>query len=364
MSLRITSVYVWVVVLLACLEVALQYRAHQRGWEAPLFRSTAASAAAIAEEKPVRYGPTAAFPFRSEIVSQERPADTLRLWVASASHAEDIYLGVEETFPAQAGRLLNASLGVPRWQVLNASRAGNLIATNAADLSRLGRDWQPSVVVLYQMSMEVVDLSRKHLGSSGPAESHNEEEPVEPRRESAVGKAAADTTVYTTLKANITPWIASQRVLAPDLGEAAEQDFESRVRDFLRAVRETGALPVLCTFATSHGQQDAKQLPRDVRQFMLRYNRYLSPEGWTRAIARGNAIIRRVASEESVVLVDCEQAMTGNAQHFRDYVHFSREGHRRIAELLSEKLLSPSMNPSRPLSTLRAAAEVPEVENE
>ncbi|HVA45531.1 MAG TPA: SGNH/GDSL hydrolase family protein [Pirellulales bacterium] len=352
MSLRITSVYIWVAVLLACAELALQYRAHQRGWDAPLFRTAAASAATArekpaqenpAQEKPVRYGPTADFPFRSQIVARERSADTLRLWVASASHAEDIYLGVEETFPAQTGRLLNTIAAGGHWQVLNASRAGNVIATNKADLSKLAREWRPNVVLLYQMSMEIVALSREHLGANRPTrKAHADTGPVEPRHESALERAAAETTTYSTLKANITPWIASQRVHAEDIGQAAEQDFDRRVRDFVKAVRDVGASPVLCTFGTSHSQDDAGRLPWPVRQFMLRYNRYLSPAGWTRAIARFNAALRQIAEEEGVPLVDCERAMTGQARYFRDFVHFTPEGHRRVAELLSEKILELS----------------------
>ena len=338
MSCRTASVYIWVIVLLASVELALQCRAHYRGWDAPLFGTAAASATAVAEEKPARYGPTSEFPFRSEIVPRACPSDTARLWVASASHAEDIYLSVDATFPARTAQLLNrASEG--HWQALNASRAGNLISTNTADLSRLGAAWHPSVVVLYQMSMDIVDLSREHLAADKPSgKPRKDEEPGETSHESTLRKAAAETVAYTTLKANLTPWISSQRVLADDLGEAAEHDFEARIRDFLHVVRESDSLAVLTTFATSHGSQDAERLPLEVRQFMLRYNRYLSPEGWTRAISRFNQVVRRIASEEGLVLVDCESAMTGEARYFRDYVHFTPAGHIRVAELLSEQL--------------------------
>jgi lysophospholipase L1-like esterase len=95
---------------------------------------------------------------------------------------------------------------------------------------------------------------------------------------------------------------------------------------------------MLCTFATSQGERDAERLPRDVRQFMLRYNQYLSPLGWTRTIARFNELIRGIAAEEGVALVDCEHAMTGDARYFRDYVHFTPAGHERMAELITEKL--------------------------
>jgi hypothetical protein len=348
MSFRTVGAYLWVIVLLAGVELALQCRAHYRGWNAPIFRAAAASAATAVAEKPARYGPTREFPFRSEIVAPQCPSGTSRLWVASASHAEDIYLSVQETFPAQTAQLLNQG-GKGHWQSLNASRAGNLIATNTADLSRLGGTWEPKVVVLYQMSMDIVDLSRKHLGANKPSgkPSRQDDEPGEAIPESALRKAAAETTTYTTLKANLTPWIAGQRVLADDLGDAAEQDFEWRIRDFLHAVRESGALAVLTTFATSHGKEEAGRLPLTVRQFMLRYNRYLSPEGWARTVARFNAAVRRIASEEGVVLVDCEQAMTGEVGYFRDYVHFTPAGHKKVADLLSAKLRELAIDDGR-----------------
>ncbi|HWB13973.1 MAG TPA: hypothetical protein VG826_32395 [Pirellulales bacterium] len=353
MTFRTASVYIWIIVLLGGVELALECRGHYRGWDAPLFRAAAISTKAVGEEKPARYGPTREFPFRSEIVSRERPADTSRLWVASASHAEDVRLSVEETFPGQAAHLLNRT-SKRHWQVLNASRSGNLIATNTADLSRLGARWQPSVVVLYQMSIDIVDLSRQYLGATKPSgkPSRQGDESGEAVPESALRKAAAETTTYTTLKANVTPWIAGQRVLADDLGDAAEHDFERRIRNFLHAVRESGALAVLTTFATSHGKEEAGRLPLSVRQFMLRYNRYLSPEGWVRSVARFNGIVRHIASEEGVVLVDCEQAMTSEVRYFRDYVHFTPAGHKKVAELLSEKLRGVPLDTGHPYSEL------------
>jgi lysophospholipase L1-like esterase len=81
---------------------------------------------------------------------------------------------------------------------------------------------------------------------------------------------------------------------------------------------------------------------------MLRYNRYLSPQGWTRTIARLNALVRRLADEEGVVLVDCERAMTGNARYFRDYVHFTPAGHKKMAELVGEKVRGLPLDVGRP----------------
>lgn len=348
MNLRVVSVYLWVIALLGCAELGLEYRAHLRGWETMMFPMKTASRKSQTAAS-VRHGPTGQFPFRSEIVPKECPQGTSRIWIASASHAEDIYLGVEEIFPTQTVKMLGArEQGGRRWDVLNASRAGNLILTNTADLARIGNAWRPNVVVLYQMSIEIVDLSRKHLaGNHATEKKHSEGHDDAPLIASAgvIAKASAGMTTYTSLKANVTPWFAGQRILADELGEEAEREYERRIYGFLQQVRKLKGTPVLCTFATSHGFDYSGRLPGEVRQFMLRYNRYLSTQGWLETIARLNSAIRRIAADEDAILVDCERAMTGRAQYFRDFVHFTPAGHRKVAELLSEKLVVSPLRP-------------------
>ena len=77
---------------------------------------------------------------------------------------------------------------------------------------------------------------------------------------------------------------------------------------------------------------------------MLRYLRRLSPLGWLRTIDRWNAIIRRVAADEQLVLIDLDRSMTGRRELFRDLTHLTVLGHRTLAAHL-ESGLKPLLVP-------------------
>jgi lysophospholipase L1-like esterase len=72
--------------------------------------------------------------------------------------------------------------------------------------------------------------------------------------------------------------------------------------------------------------------------FVHRWNKHLSARGWLDAIDRLNGVIRAVAQERNVHLVDLEPALTGRQEFFRDPVHFSPAGHRAMAEGIASGL--------------------------
>lgn len=345
-SIRAVQVFLWLVAYLAAIEIGLEYRAHRRGWESLLWGGPVGQVEDVAPREGASkvpetrraVGPRPDFPFRSVVVPRERSPGVFRAWVASASHAEDIYTDVQQIFPTRLQTRL-AARGAPS-QVLNASRAGNTIGQNVRDLQTVAPRWRPDAVVLYQMSIDIVGLSKRYL-AAGPADGQAQQAgPATAALPAAspVARLAEQTSVYTLAKANVTPLVAAQRVLYDDLGADAENEFVQRLEEFVRAVRELGATPVLCTFATSYRRDELATLPFEVRQFMLRYNMYLSPRGWLDTIQRLNERIEQVARSEHVPLVDLAEAITGKRDLFRDFVHFSTVGHERVAELIADQL--------------------------
>ena len=73
---------------------------------------------------------------------------------------------------------------------------------------------------------------------------------------------------------------------------------------------------------------------------LVRYNSYLSDEGWVNTIKTFNEIIRSTAIEKNVHYIDLEKSLSGKKQYFTDFVHFTKKGH----EIIGEKLASDFMN--------------------
>jgi hypothetical protein len=333
----------WLTVgMLIVMEIALEIRATSRGWDTILFgRQEVADTSAAGDESNGAFGPTPDFPFRSRIASLERPPGTARIWIASSSHAEDRRLAADKLFPNVLETLFQED-GSP-VQVLNASRAGTLISTNTEDLRSMAIDWRPDVVVLYQLSLEINDLAQRMLAPVAQREQLRPPEGEDGGSEQGLEKVrqlGEQSTAYQLLRGNVTARIARERIMRDRLTPAAESDFRQSLADFLDAVSALGARTVLCTFAASHdsGHLERGEIPASVSVGVFRYQQQLSLEGWIAEMERFNQIIREVARERNLTVVDLDSILGGRPQYYSDFVHFSAEGHRIAAEAIRDEL--------------------------
>jgi len=134
----------WAVLLLAMAEFLLEYRAASRGFTTHLFGQPKATQLAAEDPSQEVYGPSANFPFRSRLVKFEKNPRTMRIWLASSSHAEDVRMPVSDLFVSVLETQLRQQ-GIP-CEVLNASRAGMTLEQNTEQLKALAKKWKPDVV--------------------------------------------------------------------------------------------------------------------------------------------------------------------------------------------------------------------------
>lgn len=348
MSLRHLRVLGWIALYLLVGELLLEIRSVRRGWGGVLLGVE--EGVPVAEDSP--YGPKEGFPFRSLVIDPERRDGVERIWVASSSYGEDTQVVPEELFAQRICDGLDAG-GRPA-EVLNASTSGFWIPSNTSQLRELGGDWDPDVVVLYQMSNDVDQISTQMLGGmasggaapGGAGEAEVSEADGEDEEESSSGgpnvlvRFVEQTIAYKHIKSQITARLSKARVLHDHLDAEAIEVFDANVRDFLDACREVGARPVLCTFATSHTRADLDQVPETFELNLLRFNIYLSLDGWKETVGQFNDRLREIAVEEGVLLVDVEAALEGRSEHFRDFWHFKPEGHRIVGEAIASALLA------------------------
>jgi hypothetical protein len=153
---RVVPTLFWATAFLTCLELLLEFRAYQRGFDTLVLGTKASSTldgteSAVAAET---YGPTRDFPFRSRISAQ----GTRSICIASASYAEDLRVPVDRIFPT----ILETTLREDRTDliVINASRAGQTIDDNVQTLEgSMLNVYSPKVVVLYQMGNDLKRLT-------------------------------------------------------------------------------------------------------------------------------------------------------------------------------------------------------------
>ncbi len=326
----------WCLACLVLLEGLAEFRAHSRGFATIIFGSFQREKVPTTELSP----PSKTNEVVVADTMKKKPGE-MRYWIASSSHAEDIYLSREVIFPSRLEQLFHKP-EIP-VTVINASHAGMDIEANRADLESRGSDLKPDVVVLYQMSLQITKLSKQFLSGKQPGSTKGKSfETSKPTPPSWITQLYENTSLYALLKGNVSTRLTGQRVLADSLGQQAELEFEQQVKGFLDSARQVGAQPVLCTFATSHTQRNLPHVPREVTDFLFRYNVYLSLSGWFEAIDRFNQILKRVADEQHIRLIDLDRVLSGHPEYFRDFVHFTPEGHQKVAETIFAALQTDS----------------------
>ena len=323
-------VLVWGLAYLLLLEGILEIRAHSRGFDTIVFGTFQRQNVATADNPPLPPNPRATL----TAAAPDKKRGETRYWIASSSHAEDSYLSRDVIFPSRLEKLLQKPGRVST--VMNASHAGMDIEANREDLESRGANEKPDVVILYQMSTQITKLSKQLLsgkrpGSSTAKKAANSKPAPQPHW---IAQVYENTSVYALLKGNVSNRLTGQRVLADSLGEQADLLFELQVKEFLNSAKKIGAEPVLCTFATSHTERNMPNIPREVTDLLFRYNVYLSISGWFDTITRFNQILKRIATEQHIRLVDLDAALSGHPGYFRDFVHFTPEGHQKVAETL------------------------------
>lgn len=341
MSFHLLKPILWVLVFFCLTEVALEVRAYHRGYATLLFPDLGAQkVAAYDDSAAAQWGPTLQFRFRSAVITRDKKPDTIRIWIASASHAEDRRLPVPQLFPSVLAERLAVD-GRP-VEVINSARAGNSIETNRIDLLAEADTWQPDLAVLYQMAIDLMVLSRQG-GFRGEA---RKSEPAGVGQQAVTSLSLDDhlrrflenLTIYTYLKTNFTTRLTAARLTPNQLRSSADERFMESVDAFVEAARSVNVQPVLCTFAMSHNAENLTKMPTDYKLGMLRHNPNLSIEGWVTMVTRWNGLIRQYGKDHSVPVIDLAEVVHGKPQYFRDAVHFTPEGHAKVAEVLAAGL--------------------------
>jgi len=334
MSLRVYSLVFWMLGFIVLLEAGLEFRAHKRGFQTHMFGRPEARTSSRAPGA-IAYGPTESFPFRSRVVPKVQPEGVTRIWIASASYAEDNDIAVQRIFPV----LIDSTLLAQGWsvEVLNAARAGHVIRSNRDQLRELHGEWKPDVVLLYQMSLDINELSQLYLGG--------QQAPTVVVQTDALADNASvrdqvkrffeKSTLYELVRRNLTNRVLEHRVTGKTASAAMQAEFRRRITGFVEDVRSLGAEPVLSTFAISH--TDGSSVTRADRRFLL-HNSVLHPSAWPGTVERWNDMIRELARELDVALIDVDADVSGQPQLFKDIVHFTPGGHRRVAESISRGL--------------------------
>jgi lysophospholipase L1-like esterase len=158
--------------------------------------------------------------------------------------------------------------------------------------------------------------------------------------------------IYDKFFCHVAPPQLSRVTLENAAGFASERTFRRNLRTLVERARQNGAKPILITFAWSAPETYTKE------RFLAGDAGYRNPEKYDayplefwgkpayvrEGLARHNKIIRELAVELNVPLIDAENHMNHDPIWFGDPCHLNEEGTDRFVTYVARSMELPRMN--------------------
>jgi lysophospholipase L1-like esterase len=273
--------------------------------------------------------------FRGPEIAVPKPAGTVRVaflgasttWCAEVSGNEYVWAhlvaqDLRRMFPGRSVDYVNG--GVP----------GYVVESSLRNLEHRIAPLRPDIVVIYHATNDMSVELRRLAAASGVI------------REAKVAPPSwlsNYSLLWNLAEKNFRIWMAQRKaeraadrldVEAASLGAAFRRDLAALIR---RAQQEAKVVAV-ATFSARlrDGQSNEEQLRAAASA--LYYMPFMTPRGLLDSYARYNQVIREVARETGALLVEEENDIPGDEQHFTDSVHFTDAGSRAMATRVSAVL--------------------------
>jgi len=281
--------------------------------------------------------------FRGEEIERPKPPGRRRI----------AFLGGSTTFCAEASSLattwpvqvlagLRQALPGADLDLVNGGAAAFSTEESLRNLAQRVGPLEPDLVVIYHATNDLVIESRRRALSLG-LYALEEQAPAWLDRYWLSGYL---------LRKNLRHW------LRRDASEPGHMPFEPgllepfrvRLTELVRAAQTRGAQVALVTFATRLRPEQTPAEQRAAAASALGYMPFFDVPDLLAGYAEANRLIRAVAAETGALLIEGEETIPGDAEHFADTVHLRDPGlalqaRRVLAGLLASPEVRAQLSP-------------------
>jgi lysophospholipase L1-like esterase len=264
----------------------------------------------------------------------------LRVVCLGSSETFGLYESEGGEYPRQLERELNRNLGTDQVQVINIAYPGMSLSASLRRLPQVLSTVQPRYATIYPSLAAYIDLGA--LQPPKPGFRPPPPSPWEPRLKSRI-ETMVKQMLPESLQTRVRAWqIERAERNAPVMDRLPEENVARFKEDVLRTVRtmqEHGVTPILMTHATLFGNS----VDEDERPVLIAWRKFypnLREDGFLDMERRMNDVIRQVAEEQNVPLLDLAQKMPSGRTYFVEFVHFTDQGAARMGKLIAD-FLSP-----------------------
>lgn len=264
--------------------------------------------------------------FRGPEIEMPKPDGRLRLAFLGGSTTFCAEASsVEATWPALVAAELAAAHPEVSVDWINAGAAGYNTEQSLINLQLRVAPFEPDVLFVYHATNDLTHDSRILAAEEGLYDLDNAES-------SGLGDVLLTWhLIEKNLRFEKRKGATAARTLEFDPRELSAP-FRARLTALLEACREVAAVVVVPTFSHRARRDQSPEEAREACGSSLYYMPFMSIEGLLEGFEEYNRVIRDVAREEGVVLVEGEHSIPGDARHFKDSVHFVDAGCRLQAD--------------------------------
>jgi lysophospholipase L1-like esterase len=269
----------------------------------------------------------------------ELDPSAIRILCVGSSETFGQYETDGHEWPRELERLLNqrATAGI-HYQLVNTGFSGETFPTSLLRLPSRLQIVKPRFVLLYPSLAHYLTPSPPF---SGPP-------PLQPKFRWRM-QARIENTLKTAMPMWLQIWLR-RRDIQRAQGGAPQWDnmpleyqkaFSMDLEKAIELIRQSGAEPVLIT----HANRFKDRVDPSERFMLVSWQRFypmLREDAFLKMEATMNGVMRQVAQQQGVLLVDVAEAMPSGPNYFGDFVHFTDQGSAAFSRIVAEKL-EPSL---------------------
>lgn len=277
--------------------------------------------------------------YRGRDFEFKKPTGTTRIIFFGGSAVFDV--GVDHDWPHRVEEILRQN-GFPNVEVINAGIPGSATFDSFGRFFAECHLMDPDYVVLYEAWNDfeyfrsdepLLRVFKPYMPTEDPRLNY----------QNRVDKFICEhSQIYVRLRIHYYNW--KYRVgpegskpkgkLGSEITDRALNQFRVNVEMFADLAKDINAVPVLMIEArlVSADNTDA-----DKQKIQYQYA-LLDHEGLLKAFAETDEIIREIASEKNVYLIDASKEMTGRNEFFLDHVHLNEKGSEQLAQIVATEL--------------------------
>tara|TARA_B110000003_G_C16604618_1_gene517011 strand:+ start:181 stop:1344 length:1164 start_codon:yes stop_codon:yes gene_type:complete len=279
-----------------------------------------------------------------------KKSDAVDIIFFGGSTTECKYVEEDKRFPYLVADKLEKKDGLP-LQTLNGGVSGNNTINSILNSIVKGLEIKPKFMVLMHAINDVALISKEQTYWRGPKSKVFINE----------GKIIQDPkfiySLFKQVKEILIPniWLQIRHVVSAKIDDASDdewassrnkpkanysdveqvltEDFSSALKSFVAVSRAWGIEPILMT-------QFNRILISDsfIRTQYEKLNQPLSYDEFVKLYSVANELIRKIAKDEQVFLIDLDKELTGNNKYIYDAVHLNTQGSSVVAEYIANEM--------------------------